>query len=430
MAIFEPTFPRTGVDRIRNFWLHVADGALFPAGYALLGPQTLLPLLVARWSDSRWWVGVVAAVVPLGLAAPQLLSARWLERFPGRWRYFLLTNWACRLALIPLVGVPLLPDAWQLVGLVVALGFFALAWGIAAPAWMDMIQRVIHPEDRGRFFGWRATLQGPATLVAQALAGWLLAVQGYPAGFVACFALAFMLKMLSMVLMALTIPQSRSAIPDVWAPVDAGLAPDEVPFPTASPGTHSPGADPLRSLEGRAFLAWRLALSTACAALPFTLLDARSRFNLTDGDVMTLGLALFILPTLSSVWWGRQGDRHGPWWLLTRATWVAVPAHACLVWAPSPLVHAIGLAGLGLLQPLLVLADFAFLGGGEPRTAAARYGRFNLVLLLATLGGPLAAGAWAEQAGTGGVLAIAGAIWTCAAFGIAMRSFRLRASVA
>lgn len=418
MPVLEPLMPRTGSGRRLNFWLHVADGALFSAGFALLGPQTLLPLLVTRFTGSSWWVGVMAAIIPLGLAAPQLLSVRWLDRFPGRWRYFLWTNWACRLAVVPLAGVPLLPDSWRLPGLVTGLAVFALAWGMAAPAWMDLIQRVIHPEDRGRFFGWRASLQGPATLVAQGLGGWLLRALGYPGGFVACFILAWTLMTVSMVCMALT--------------VNEGLVPGTPPAGQDLPedGPDASDEDPLRSREGRAFLAWRLLLSLALSALPFALLDARTRFHLPDGEVMTLGLALFVLPTLTSVWWGRQGDRHGPWWLLSRATWLAVPAHACLVWAPVPAVHALGLVGLGMLQPLLVMADFAFLGGGDSRRAAARFGRFNLMMLFATLGGPVVAGALADRAGTLALLAIAALLWSGAFLGIRPRSLRLRAGVA
>ncbi|MEB3186276.1 MAG: MFS transporter [bacterium] len=418
MSVREPLMPRTGPGRQTNFWLHVAEGALFSAGFALLGPQTLLPLLVTRFTGSSGWVGVMAAIIPLGLAAPQLLSVRWLERFPGRWRYFLWTNWVCRLAVVPLSGVPLLPAAWRLPGLVTGLAVFALAWGMAAPSWMDLVQRVIQPEDRGRFFGWRATLQGPATLVAQGLGSWLLSTGGYPYGFVACFGLACLLMTVSMVLMALTVNEGHGPVAD-FESSDAGET-----------GAGSRDDDPLRTRDGMAFVAWRLLLSLALSVLPFALLDARTRFQLPDGRVMTLGLALFLLPTLTSVWWGRQGDRHGPWWLLSRATWLAVPAHACLVWAPVPAVHAVGLVGLGMLQPLLVMADFAFLGGGDGRRAAARYGKFNLVLLLATLGGPVAAGALADRAGTTSLLAIAAVLWAIAFSGIRARSLRLQAGVA
>lgn len=377
----------------RNFWLNVADGIWFPAGYALMGPATVLPLFIAAMTSSGLAIGLASALIQVGIALPQLPSARITETTPRYWRWFCWSNGVLRLTVLPWIVLPFLPMPWRLWLLYPAIALFALSWGVAAPSWADLVGRVIPPELRGRFFGWRQALQGPASVLATLGAAALLAHLAPTHAYAACFALAFVLMGLSFVCLAAT----RHPWP---LPVPAATG-----YWRALPGRLRGHPEFMR------YALARLVLTAGTAGLAFAVVEGQHRFGLSSDRATLLGLALLALPTLTGVFWGRSADRWGARVPLAGALLLGTLGGIVAALAPSWELYAAGLALMGLVQPLLVMADYQVIYATCPEERATWFGLFALLQLPAALLVPLGAGLLAEQAGMAAVLGGAAVAW-------------------
>ena len=72
----------------------------------------------------------------------------------------------------------------------------ALASGLVATPWQEMIAKVIPVQWRGRFFGVSHSLGGALGLIGSAIATFVLARWPYPTNFALCFLIGFMLHRL------------------------------------------------------------------------------------------------------------------------------------------------------------------------------------------------------------------------------------------
>lgn len=379
----------------RNFWLNVTEGAFFNAGFAFMAPTTLLPLFVASITSSRLAIGLANALLMLGLGGAQLLSAWWTRRTPRFWPWFVLSNTLCRIAVIPLVLVPFLPPAWRLGGFFAALLMFSISWGIAAATWGDFIGRLLPADRRGEFFGWQGSLQGPASMIATLAAALILSTLQAPWSFSACFLSAFVLMSMSLGCMVQTRYDGQHE--------EAEVASD--PFW---------GSLLLKLRERPVFLRYallRLVLAGGTVGNSFYVVAAQERFRLSPGFSTLLGLALLALPTLTGVWWGRLGDRKGPFAHIIAAIAVGATSNLLLI-LPGPLpLYVLGILLVGITARLLLMADYAFIYQNCPDERATYLGLFSFLQLPALLGFPLLAGAMADRFGIPWVFGGAAIAW-------------------
>lgn len=389
----------------RNFWLNVLDGALFPGGMAFMGSATVLPLFVASMTDSKLVVGLAGALLMVGTALPQLWSARLTARIRHFWPWFLASNLLVRLAVIPLVVVPFLPMPWRLPAFLAALLVFASCMGMAVPTWSDFVGRLVPAGRRGSFFGLRGSLQGPASIVATLGATGLLAVWPAPWSYAACFLAAFGLMALSFACLALTRVswQTEVAAPDRDAPFWRSL--------------------PQKLRANREFGRYalcRLVVAVAAASSGFWVIGGQERFSLSPSHANLLGLALLALPTLTGVWWGRLGDRKGPRAQLVAAIGLGAVANLLMAFSPHFWVYVGALVLVGVTASLLVMADYGLIYAACPEERATYFGLFAALLLPATLGAPILAGAVADRWGMGGVFLASAVAWILAGAGVAL----------
>lgn len=387
----------------RNYWLNVLDGAFFPAGYAFMGPATVLPLFVASMTDSRLVLGLAGALLMVGLALPQLWSAWMTVRIRRFWPWFLWSNLVVRLSVVPLVLVPFLPMPWRLHAYLAALFAFAVSWGVAVPTWSDMVGRLVPPAKRGSFFGLRGSLQGPASVAATLGAAATLALLPAPWSYGACFLAAFLLMSLSYACLAGTRVAwpEEEVVPEVgrryWRSLPAKLR-----------------TNPAFSR----YAVCRLVVAAASASSAFWVVGGQERFALSSSQANLLGLALLALPTLTGVWWGRLGDARGPKAQLWSAIALGAVANLLMAIAGDLWLYVLALVLVGVTQSLLVMADYAFVFAACPDERATYFGLFNVLLLPATLGVPILAGAVADHWGMGAVFVASAAAWILGGLGV------------
>jgi MFS family permease len=171
---YEPTYEETEVGTRhfrRNFSLGVVNGALYIGGLTFSAPTTILPVFVALFTKSSILIGLTGTMLSFGWLLPQLAVARYAEHLPTKKKLYAFAALFRLIAWLALVLSVMLADDIKpgsyLVIFFVCLGAFSLMGGASGIAFIDIVGKIIPPERRGRFFGYRRFFSG----ILAALAG-------------------------------------------------------------------------------------------------------------------------------------------------------------------------------------------------------------------------------------------------------------------
>lgn len=209
---------RLPADRIRNrnFFLNVAEGALFSSSSGFISSQTVLPAIVIRLGGGNIAVGAIGVITWLGLFLPQIFAARYVQAQP--WK----KPWAIRFGLLQrLVMLLLALSVWIFAGtqphlaLMLFFTFFALnqiMLGITTPGWFEMFAKLISTKRRGRLTGLRSSLGGVGALICGLLLTWFLAAYDFPLNYSLAIFCAFLLQVLSIVVQLFLVEGEPSVV--------------------------------------------------------------------------------------------------------------------------------------------------------------------------------------------------------------------------
>ena len=154
----------------RNYLAHSIEGGLFIGGMAFVAPNTVMPRLAELLEAPDWVVGLMPAMMWIGLGLPPLFVAHHIERLPRYKPLLMVTTVFQRL--------PFLFAALALMFLagprpVLALGAVVLAplvsglfGGITFTAWMELVARTLPPERRASVLAWRNVISSVMGLFA------------------------------------------------------------------------------------------------------------------------------------------------------------------------------------------------------------------------------------------------------------------------
>lgn len=370
-----------------NFMANFMDLALFWFGNSFISGVTILPLFVERATGNRLLVGLVAAMGQAGWYLPQLLTANYVERYPRRKPIAVKVGFFSErlpLFLLP-VSAFLLSSSQPGPGL--ALFFLAYAWhvlgaGAIAPAWQDLVARVIPPRRRGRFFG-LSSFTGSALGAAGAiLSSWLLKQYPFPLGFAWCFAIGATSILLSWCFLA----QVR----------EPPISTAKEPVPQS---TYFRRLPTILQRDGnfRFFLLSRVATGLGRMATGFVTVYAVARWALPDSVAGTFTMTLLLAQMAAYLLLGFVADRRGHKVVLEWGTLVSLVALAFCLVAPSPTWFYLVFVGLGIssaadiLSSLMIVLEFT-----GPRDRPTYVGLANSTSGLFTALGPLLGGAIAS----------------------------------
>ncbi len=373
-----------------NFLANFMDLCLFWFGNSFISGVTILPLFVERATGSRFLVGVVAALSQAGWYLPQLLTANYVERRPLRKPIAVnigffserLPLWV--LALSAFLFVPSRP------GPALALFFVAYTWhvlgaGAIAPAWQDMVARVIPAERRGRFFG-LASFAGSALGAAGAVvSASLLARFPFPRGFAWCFLIGATFIQASWCFLALV---REPPISTAKEPIPQGAYFRRLPAVLKK--------DP----NFRAFLGSRVATGLGRMATGFATVYAVARWGLPDSVAGTFTMTLLLSQMAAYLFLGFVADRRGHKVVLEWGALVLAAAMALCLATPSPAWFYLVFVALGIssaadiLSSLMIVLEFT-----GPQDRPTYVGLANTTSGLFTALGPLLGGAIASLSG-------------------------------
>ncbi|MHB8648500.1 MAG: MFS transporter [Thermomicrobiales bacterium] len=283
------------------------DLTLFVFALSFVSAYGVLPLFVHHLSASNLALGAIPAVRASSLLPP-LFVAGLIERLRRKKPFIIVCTVIERLPYLCIaIATPLLATTHPAVLLwffFVMLALAILAGGVATPAWLDLIARMIPANWRGRFFGLSSALGGVLGVMGSAGAAFLLRRFSWSTGCALCFACAFVCLVISFVFIALGREPMRAVA------VEASVA-DAVTLPQPE----RIGRRVLMLLRNDRNLCWYLVaivlVTSAGAAASFYIVDAKRALALSDGAASLYAVVLLAAATGGNILWGYIGDHLG-----------------------------------------------------------------------------------------------------------------------
>lgn len=290
-----------------NFTVMGLDLSLFVLGLSFTSAYGVLPLFVHHLSASNVALGAIPAVRSTSLLLP-LFVAGYTERLPRTKPFIIGSTVIERIPyLLIAIATPLLATTHPTALLwffFVMLAFAIMAGGLAMPAWLDLIARMIPANWRGRFFGLSSALGGLLGVAGSAGAAYVLERFTWSTGCALCFAFTFASLVVSFVFIALGREPARAA-----GTGDSGGG-----------GVAEQEPEPLwRRLPALVRddrnLSWYLVaialITSAGAAASFYIIDAKRALALSDAAASLYAVILLAATTVGNVLWGYVGDHFG-----------------------------------------------------------------------------------------------------------------------
>jgi len=286
-----------------NFTVMGLDLSLFVFGLSFASWYGVLPLFVSHLTVSSLALGAIPALKSAN-SLPPLFVAAFTERLPRKQPFIVFVTIFERLPYLVLaIATPLLAlshPLWLLWLLFAMLAISSLTGGIASPAWLDLLARMLPPDWRGRFFGFGLALGGLFGIAGSAGAVLLLRNFAWQDAVALCFACTFVCMVASFVFIA--IGREPAATPTEHA---VRVARDRTSIWRRVPAL----------LRENANLRWYmiaiLLVTGATTATSFFTVDAKRTLQLSDGDASLYAVVLLAVSTVGNVLWGYVGDHYG-----------------------------------------------------------------------------------------------------------------------
>jgi MFS family permease len=210
-------------DRRWNFAAALIDAAGWGLGMGVISHDTFLPLFVSALHGSSFAIGLIKTLLAFGWYVPGILVAGAVERRPRVKRLMMQLAMGERAFLLLMVPLCLWLGPVNRAAL---LGAFLVCWagmtftmGCNSPSYLKLIAKTVPPEYRGRLYGIGGALAGLLGVLGAQIAGWLLENLGYPGGYAACFAMAFLVQTLTFIPMGfIREPEGEPAPPEAHRP--------------------------------------------------------------------------------------------------------------------------------------------------------------------------------------------------------------------
>ena len=306
----------------RNVVGQLVHGMFGQTGFRLVQAPTFLPAFLFELSGSDIVVGAARSLQALGTVVSPVIAASLIGHRPRIVSATLVTSGLMRLQVLGLALVGFFLGAGAgvvaFLALLMLLGFFQ---GMSQVATNSLRARVIPVRRRGIVTGARNFLAGLTSAGVSYVAGaWLIEDEVLGNGYAAVFLLAFVLGAVGMAGIAMTKEPSSSALRPRESPLAAlrGIAPLLREDPAFA----------------RFFLARALG-SSGRMALPFYILFAATRMEITGAVLGLVTTAWMLTSSTATLGWGALGDRFGHRVVLIANLGLWTAANACILFVRS-----------------------------------------------------------------------------------------------
>lgn len=375
-----------------NYTVMGLDISFFVLALSFASTYGILPLFVSHLADSNLALGAIPALRAAALLPP-IFVAGLIERLPRKKPFVVWVTLVERLPYLALaIATPLLATThpatllWLLYALI-AMTIFAA--GVATPAWIDLLARMLPNDWRGRFFGLSSALGGLLGVAGSAGAAILLGRYDWVTGVALCFAAAFACLTISFGFILLGREPSAGA--SVASPQ------------SANPWRRLPGV--LRGDRNlRHYLTALVLITAAGTTAAFYIVDAKRALGLSDGAAGLYATALLASSTAGSLLWGYVGDHAGHKRVILGGAVCTGLAPLAALAAREPrwgaLVYGLAFVLAGLATSGLQLAALTFIMDLAPADQRPTYiGLANVIQAPAAFAAPLLGAALADARG-------------------------------
>ncbi len=164
----------------KNYILGIINGVLFNFAEALMGPKTVLPMLISTLTNSSFIVGLASAMLPALWFLPQIFVASFLEGKPYKKFMYIYPAYARFIAMLSMSILIFLHPPFILPALLILLFIYALAGGLGGVSFMDIVGKTIAPAKLPSFWGWRQAVGGIMAAGGGFIVKYVLATKDYP----------------------------------------------------------------------------------------------------------------------------------------------------------------------------------------------------------------------------------------------------------
>ena len=326
-----------------NYLKGVVNGAVFTLGEAISNPGLVLSLLIRQLGGSLTLVSLIPVIQSTGYLLPQLIVGGYVQELPHKlpiYRTFAAFRIAAQFAVVVACFYATeIPPTWALTAVLFCYALFNFGGGVTTLSFQDIVAKIVHPNQRGRFFGTRQLTGG---LLAFAIGGpfvrWMLS-DASPMVFPHNFAVISLVSMLcyatGMLFFARVVePAARQLLPRQGFFAALATAPEIL----------------RGNKRYRNFIVVRLCLLVGRLAEPFAIIYVTEQLQMPNSVAGLLIAVSAVAAAISNVLWGRLGDAKGMVWLL-RVTGALAIIPPLMLYA-SPWIAASG--GILLLGWLLL----------------------------------------------------------------------------
>lgn len=374
-----------------NYTVMGLDISLFVLALSFASSYGILPLFVRHLSNANLAVGAITASRAGILLAP-IFVAGLTERLRRKQPFVLWVTVFERVPYLVLaIATPFMALGHPTALLWLFYVMFALttlAGGIAMPAWLDLIARMLPDDWRGRFFGLASAIGGVFGVLGSAGAAVLLTRFDWVVGIALCFFITFLFLVVSFVCLFLgreplnmtpAPPQEHTA----WRRLPAILRGDQ---------------------NLRRYLAALLLITAASPTATFYIVDAKGSLALSDGQAGLYATVLLAASTVGNLLWGYVGDHIGHKRVLVGGAVCTGLAPLLALLVRDPAWGPLGYGGVFLLAGLatsaLQLTALTFIIDLAPADQRPTYvGLANAAQAPFAIGAPLLGAALADARG-------------------------------
>ena len=352
-----------------NFVVNSIDVGLFMASLSFVSITTVIPAFLNHFTDSNTIIGAIFALRTMGYFLPQLMVAHYTEGLERKKRFVVISSTGERLPWLFLaILAPFMIRFPASVSLTIFILFFAIfnfSGGVATPAWLDMIGKIIPERKRGRLSG-TGNFIGGALGIGGALASvYILRKYPFPNNFSLLFLCCFIVTAFSWLFLTFNreplypFMKERVGIKGFLANLPAIVRKDR---------------------NFRSFLIATVLLGFSGMSGPFFILAAIRRLGATDDQVGVFTLVFVVSQTLTNLLWGYLGDKKGYKLLIALGAVGQIMAALIAVWADSIALFYVIFAATGAVISLEIIAGLnILLEFGPPEERPSYIGIANTI---------------------------------------------------
>lgn len=393
----------------RNYLPYLIHGMLGQTGFRIIQAPTFLPTYIYGLAGENWLVGVARSCQALGMFLTPMLGANLIEHRKRVMGMVFATGIMMRLQLLglALAGYYLGAHANRY-AVCIFLGLFGLFTGMQSVTFSFLMSKLIPVERRGSMVGFRNALAGVVAAFVGGVGGYMIEADVLGNGYASTFLLAFALTAAGLSTM-LIVREPVTPNPKV----DVSLRERLRDVPALVGGDR----------DYRMYMLARALGVSGRMALPFFILWAAKRTELSDTDLGTLTAIYFLSITGANLLWGLVADRRGFRLVLLCALILWVGATVLFIYGDTFFVFAVGYvgiaAGFGGFQMACVNLVLEF---GERQDVPMRIAVAQSAEQAMSVVAPIVGGLVAEAYGYGPLFWLTAAVQTIAlgvvAFGI------------